>query len=136
MANVMTQQGDTIILAVLVGDDSADPLKLKLFKNDHVPAVTDYEGDYTEADFSGYDDTDPDLVWGAAFVNGDGKGEIDATAKTFTHDGGATDNTIYGAYVTTQDDRLIYAERFPAPIVMDTAASSIPYTAKLTGVQE
>lgn len=132
----MTKQGDQIILAVLVGDDSAEPLKLKLFKNDHTPDVDDTEADYTEANFSGYGDTDPDLVWGAPFVNGDGKGEIDATEKTFTHDGGGTDNTIYGAWVTTADDRLIYAERFPAPILMDTAAAAIPYTAKLTGVQE
>lgn len=136
MANVMTKQGDKIILDTLTGADSPGTMKLKLFKNDHIPDVDDTEADYTEANFSGYDDTSPDLAFGAAFINTDDKGEIDAVEKTFTHDGGATDNTIYGALVTTDDDRLIYAERFPAPIVMDTAAASIPYTAKLTGIQE
>jgi len=136
MANVMTQQGDVIILETLDGDDSPGTMQVKLFQNDHTPVVTDDEGDYTVATFSGYSSTSPDLAWGAGFVNGDGKGEIDATQKTWTHNGGGTNNTIYGAYVTTDDDRLIWAERFPAPIVMNANGLQILYTAKLTGVQE
>jgi len=136
MANVMTKQGDKIILDTVTGDDSPGTMQLKLFKNDHTPVVGDDEADYTEADFSGYSATSPDIAWGGAYENGDGKGEIDAVEKTFTHNGGATGNTIYGAYVTTDDDRLIYAERFPAPISMTANGNTIPYTAKLTAVQE
>lgn len=134
--NVMTQQGDMIVLDMFSGAFPGGDIKLKLFKNNHVPDVTDTEGDYTEADFSGYSSTSPAITWGAAFVNGDDKGEIDADVKTFTHNGGGTGNTVYGAYVTDDTDRLIYAERFDAPVSMSSNGDAINYTAKMTAVQE
>jgi len=136
MSNVMTQQGDKIILDALTGAAAPGTLKCKLFKNNYTPVVTSLESDLTEANFSGYSSTSPSLTWGAAFVNGDGKGEIDATAKTFTHNGGGTSNDVYGAYITNSADKLIWAEKFAAPIHMATNGDQIAYTAKLTGVQE
>lgn len=132
MANVYLQQGDTKTLdeARLTGNVWKN---LRLFKNNHTPAVTDTNGNYTEANFSGYA-AFALSTWNAAFVNADGKGEIDATPHSFVHNGGATANTIYGAYVTDDGDNVVYAERFSAPISMSANGDTIPYTARLTAV--
>lgn len=132
MANVFLQQGDVALLNRVRLD--GDCLKtLRLFKNDHTPVVGDVNANYTEANFSGYASFALGN-WTAAFVNGDGKGEIDAAPHTFAHNGGATANTIYGVYVTNNAGDVIYAERFDAPRVLTTAADSITYTARVTAV--
>ncbi len=132
MSNVFLQQGDTKLLNV-VRTGTAVFKTLRLFKNDHDPVVTDTNANYTQADFSGYASANLG-TWNAAFVNGDGKGEIDADAKTFSHNGGATANTVYGVYVTDEADNVVYAERFDAPRVMDSLGDSITYTARVTAV--
>jgi hypothetical protein len=134
MANVYLQQGDLATLNRVRLD--GDTLKtLRLFKNDHVPAVGDTNANYTEANYSGYA-SQALSTWNAAFLNADNKGEIDAAEKTFTHNGGGTANTIYGAYVTNNAGDVIYAERFDAPRVMSANGDSIPYTARLTAVSQ
>lgn len=130
MANVFLQQGDLEILDLVRTD--GDVLKnLRLFKNNHVPAVTDGNGDYTQADFSGYAAVALG-TWNAAFVNADGRGEIDADLATFTHNGGGTSNTVYGAYVTDNAGDIVYAERFDAPRVMASNGDAINYTPRVT----
>ncbi len=132
MANVILQQGDLSVLNTVRLDGNC--LKtLRLFKNDHVPAVTDTNANYTEANFSGYA-TFALGNWAAGFVNSDGKGEIDATPHTFAHNGGAVANTVYGVYVTNNAGDVVYAERFDAPRVLSAATDSIDYTAKITAV--
>jgi len=132
MANVFLQQGDLSVLDTIRLDTTC-LTTLKLFKNDHVPAVDDVNGDYTEADFSGYADVDLG-DWNSAFLNGDDKGEIDADPALFQHNGGGTSNTVYGAYVVNGAGDVVYAERFAAPRVMSAATDSITYTAKVTAV--
>lgn len=132
MANVILQQGDTDMLNVLRADGSWAKT-LRLFKNDHVPAVADVNANYTEANFSGYASFDLG-AWNAAFVNANGKGEIDADPATFTHNGGGVSNTVFGAYVTNQAGDVIWAERFDAPRLMSANGDAIPYTARLTAV--
>jgi len=134
MANVYLQQGDIATLNRLRLD--ADTLKtLRLFKNDHVPDEADVNGSYTEANFSGYA-SQALSTWNAAFLNDDDKGEIDADPKTFTHNGGGTSNTVYGAYVTNNAGDVIYAERFDAPRVLSASGDSITYTARITAVSQ
>jgi len=133
VANVIVQQGDTLILDRLVAD--AQVLNtLKLFQNNHVPAVTDTQANYTEATFSGYASVDITALWGAAFVNGNGQGEIDCATQTFSFGGGAVTNLVYGAYVTDSGGNLIYAERFAAPVSMSAVPDQIIYTPKFTAV--
>lgn len=134
MANVYLQQGDLKALDVL--RLNGDHLKtLKLFKNDHVPAVDDVNANYTEANFSGYA-AEALGTWNAAFLNGDDKGEIDADPIAFVHNGGGTSNTIYGAYVVDDNGDVIYAERFEAPRVMSSNGDTITYTPRLTAVSQ
>jgi len=132
MANVILQQGDLSFLNTVRLD--GDCLKnLRLFRNDHVPAVDDVNADYTEANFSGYAAVALG-DWNAAFLNGDDKGEIDGDPANFAHNGGATSNTIYGVYVTNNAGDVVYAERFDAPRVLSSATDEINYTPKLTAV--
>lgn len=133
MANVIVQQGDTRILNAVVGDATV-LATLKLFQNNHTPAPTDTEANYTEATFSGYASVDISLSWGAAFVNGNGQGEIDCTQQTFTFGGGAVTNNVYGAYVVDTLGKLVYVERFAAPVFMSAAPDEIIYTPKFTAV--
>lgn len=133
MSNVYLEQGTVKSLDVLRAD--ANHLKtLRLFKNNHTPTPGDTDANYTEADFSGYSSVT--LTWNAAFLNGDDKGEIDADEETFTHNGGGTSNTIYGAYVENNAGDVIFAERFDAPRVMSANGDTIPYTARLTAVSQ
>jgi len=133
MANVIVQQGDVKILDRIVAD-AIVLFTLKLFQNNHTPAVTDTEANYTEASFSGYAAVDIHALWGAAFVNASGQGEIDCTTQTFAFGGGAVTNLVYGAYVVDNAGKLIYAERFAAPISMSASPDQIIYTPKFTAV--
>jgi len=133
MANVYCEDGFLETLQASL--DAAVYDDMRLFKNNHTPASTDTVSDYTEADFSGY----PGSVgptWGAPFINGDDKGEIDAAPVTYTHNGGATANTIYGVYFLDADGDLVYADRFGAPIVLTNNGETFDYTAKTTVVNE
>lgn len=134
MANVFLQQGDLNLLDTVRLD--GDTMKtLKLFANNHVPTVTDVNGDYTEATFSGYSSFALG-TWNAAFVNGDGKGEIDADPAAFVHNGGGVSNTIYGAYVVNAAGDVVYAERFDAPRTMGANGDTINYIARVTMVSQ
>lgn len=133
MSNVYVQQGDKIILQAALDEDVYGDVRL--FKNNHTPAVTDTEADYQQADYTGY----PGAVaptWGAPFTNGAGKGEIDADPITYTRTAGATSNTIYGAYFLDSAGKLVYADKFPAPIVMASTGDTFDYTPKTTAVTE
>lgn len=133
MANVFLQQGDKAVLDSLVAGGTVFK-NLKLFQNNHTPAVGDVNGDYTEATFTGYSAIDIHSTFGAAFINGSNQGEIDGSQQTFTRSAGATSNTIYGAYVTDNAGDVVFAEKFPAPISMATAGDAILYTPKITAV--
>lgn len=133
VANVVVKTGDLEILGVLKAEDTL--FKGKLFKNDVTPTVATILANLTVADFSGY--ANATLAWGTPFINGSDKGEIDATQLTWTHNGGGTSNTIYGFYVVNAAETiLIYAERFPAPILMGTSGAEIKYTPRFTCVTE
>lgn len=130
----MLKQGTVIALDRLRLDGDTFTT-IRLFQNDHDPDPDDVDGSYVQADFSGYS---PTLLgdWNAAFVNGTGKGEIDADTVSWVHSGGATGNTCYGVYVTNADGHVVYAERFPAPQVMASSGDTIVYNAKFTLVTQ
>jgi len=120
VANVLTQQGDVIILETLDGDDSPGTMKVKLFQNDHTPADADTEADYTEATFSGY----APVVVSFAEAGCDGLLEsgivefetglvVDQQVFASTGDPPAVTNDVYGMYIVeTVSGRLVGAYRF------------------------
>jgi len=133
MANVVVKTGDLSLLASMIAGGSM--FRVNLYKNDVVPTVNTIRADLTAADFSGYLAVDTD--WSTPAINGAGKAQTDCSEGVYTHNGGGTDNTIYGAFVDNEDgDVLIYAERFPAPILMDADGAEIRYTARFTCVTE
>lgn len=134
MSNVYLQQGDIETLNVMRLNGNLLNT-LRLFQNNHVPAVGDTNANYTEATFSGYAAVALG-TWNAAYLNGSNKGETDADVASFAHNGGGVSNTIYGAYVTDNVGNVIYAEAFSAPVVMAAVPNTITYTARLTAVSE
>lgn len=88
-------------------------LTLRLYKNDKVPLDTDDAGDYTEADFTGYDPIPLDS-WGNAYLNAGNIAEINEIVRTFEQTGTAVTCLVYGYYVTDVDGDLVWAERNPA----------------------
>jgi hypothetical protein len=131
--NVMSQESWLEFLDKYV--DSGKPSRIRLFQNDHEPDPTDMAGDYVQATFSGYPGY-TELTWGDAFLNASDQGQVNAAQVLWEHSGGATGNTIYGVYVTDDDDILQYAERFAAPISMTTSADSLEYQARLTLINQ
>lgn len=105
---------------------------LFLFKSNSTPDVNTVFTDLTEADFSGYGrvglgsftaPTEVDETVTAAAV----------TLATFTHNGGGTDNDIYGWGVVDGSDIMYMCERFPgAPITMEPGANPIIVRPELT----
>ena len=107
-------------------------IKMRLFKNNFTPTRASVLADFTEADFSGYlavNVNESDASNGAL-----NRHEKITQNITFTHDGGATNNTIYGWYlegnssvnvngVQTRD--VIAYEKFATPITMDVNGDRI-----------
>ena len=107
---------------------AAVPLRAGLFKNDRTPKPADVIGDYTEADFSGYDGVKNLTAWTAA-VTIAGHGSSSANGVTWTHNGGPTDNLIYGVFVIDNTGALVWAERNPfGPVLVRPANPVFSYS--------
>jgi hypothetical protein len=128
MAVVFPDVGKEVALAVLF-DAGRNP-KIKLFKNNLNPVVATVLTDLTEADFSGYADIDLSAA-SAAAIDGTDRGFRELDANTFTHNGGATTNSVYGWYVVLDDPspaaELFMIERFSAPQLMGSVGDQIVF---------
>jgi len=91
-----------------------DACKLRLFQNDYQPADGSVKGDFTEATFSGYAAQSID-DWSVVSQNAANRAEMVSGEKIFAHNGGGTGNTVYGWYLTDDNDsdEVLLAERFP-----------------------
>lgn len=103
-------------------------LTLRLYKNNHVPVVTDVLANYTIADFPGYGSQSLN-DFGAVFLNADNEAESDTGVHTFVCTGvpagGSQD--IYGWYTVDGAGKLGPAARFTAavPITLTGSGQSI-----------
>lgn len=106
-----------------------------LFTNNRVPAVSDTLGLYTEADFSGYA-RPPAMTWGLIDVQNQ-RARMQSTQMTWTHNGGPTDNLVFGVAVVDDDGELFYVERDPRGPQWITASNPVyTYTAVFTDTTE
>lgn len=106
-----------------------------LYKNDVTPDADTVIGDLTEANFSGYAShtvtgwgyTSPGIdVDSRAVVLGDEN-------FTATHNGGGTNNDIYGYYVTDNSGGLLWAQRLDSPpIPVDANGKFVTVVPKFT----
>lgn len=106
------------LLPVLTGETYT----LHLYKNDYTPVSGSDTGNFSEATFKGYSGgvtlanwTTPTIVSGRAVSTPD---PVDQTYNSAA--GGDASNTIYGYYVKDGAGDLVWAERDPNPVVMDT----------------
>lgn len=98
--------------------------RLRLFKNDIVPADADTVTSYTEATFPGYAAQVVNAFSVASTVGG--VAQITHAALTFLRGSGGSGDTIYGYYLTdAAGTTLYYSERDPAaPVNMSVAGNS------------
>lgn len=106
--------------------------KLHLYQNNYTPVVGSVAGDFDVATFSGYPAGGHDFgvnPWPAATLDGSNNAQSVQAAIEFEHNGGATDNDIYGAYILDGNGLLVCAERYAgAPFVMDTLGAKFTVT--------
>lgn len=133
---VVPKQGRLTLASLLfLGGASPDvQWKLKLFKNDHTPGLNDLPGDYTESAFGGYthvpfelaDNTTPALSGNMARTLLTGEARVWTCA--------ASPETIYGWYLTNEDeDVVLMAERYATPHVLGIGSVHTLYPYVLLG---
>lgn len=131
MSLIFVDQYEPTALNAIIFQINSDGSTLHLYQNNYVPVDASVLGNFTEATFSGYADAviamqTPAEVAGKAV-------SIDLVARTFTHNGGGTANTVYGYYVYDPFlGKLIWAERFAAPISMSAIPDIISIQLQLT----
>ena len=108
---------------------------LRLFKNNVTPGDTLTEGDFTEADFTGYS---ANAMTGGAWVTTPGDPCTGAYAKqSFTSSADQAAQTIYGYYVTrTSDGALEWFEKFDASVTVQYNGDQIDVTPQITLADE
>lgn len=113
----------------------ADNLELRLFVNNMTPADADDETDYTEMSTHGY--TAKTLTggsWSVSTVGGKAEGSYAQQTFSFT---AASAVTVYGYYIVDPvDDKVIQAELFAAPQVIEFLGDAIRITPKITFASE
>lgn len=106
------------------------------YKNDRQPTADDTLSLYFEADFSGYDGPVPLTSWGSPYLS-NGRCFINSAPVAWLHNGGPTDNMIFGIVCVDGLGNLVYAERDPrAPVLVDPAHPNYGYRPILTDAVE
>lgn len=109
MSLIFPTVGDNLALEAIVNKTAAQDLVLKLFQNDYTPVKGDTAANYTVATFSGYADI---TLTGASWNAAAAAAIANSIERVFTHNGGATPNTIYGYFVVqVTSGTVLYAER-------------------------
>jgi hypothetical protein len=135
MALKVPDVGDLFFLADLISN-SLQGAWCKLYRVDIVPTFATVLGDITEANFSGYvkkvlNSWSPQVILGIrAYTEND--------PVNFTHNGGATANSIFGYYVvdSTESELLFLEKDSLGPIVMAANLDNYRVTASFTGRSE
>jgi hypothetical protein len=115
MAIVYFNQATALALKAAVGHTAAaTPLTVRLFNNDHTPAVTDTEADYAEVSGGGYAAI---ALTGASWtVAVENPSSVSYPSVLFQFTGATSEpSTVYGYYVTDVNGKALFAERLSAP---------------------
>lgn len=130
MALVFPDQGENLVLEMLVNKTAPQNLVLRLFKSNTTPGESDTEATYTEATFTGYSAiTLTGASWGAA-----SGGSIAYAQQTFTSSANQTTENIYGYYYTQgTSGKAVSAERFAdGPYAITNNGDNIKITPTIT----
>jgi len=128
MSQVISDDGLAFNVVGILAALNGAPPKVKLYKNNLTPDRDTVLGDFTEADFSGYA-AETSSTWAAIGTTAHLRG-YGALGVTFNRGVGATDNDIYGYFITTADGAtLLWSERFSGgPYTLDTPGQSIVFS--------
>lgn len=128
MALVIPNNQKTLYLDALKLGYFPSP-RIHLFQNNVVPDGTFTLASFTEATFTGY--SSQLVTWGASFLNGSNKGQLDSGLHTFTAGTIGTSNTVYGYYVTDSGSTTcLFSERNPAGGVLINTTGQV-FTVRL-----
>lgn len=124
MGLIVPDIAEPFLLSMIKNEATFAGIHLHLYKNNYTPVDATVLGDFTEANFDGYASEVPTFTIPAEVAN---KASMnDSSPRTFTHDGGAIANTVYGYYVTCDAGPvLMWAERFSAPVSMSALGDSL-----------
>lgn len=119
MALIFANSGELLALNQLLNDGDEENFLIKLYKNDYTPVATSTAGDFTEADFAGYENAFNTLMrgsWGSP-TTVSGKASSTYNSDIFYSSMFSADpQTIYGYYVVgSSSSTLYFAERFSTP---------------------
>lgn len=130
MAGVIVDTGLTTFLDQ-IRTGTLNTAKVRLYKNNRTPTQADTPANYTEADFSGYAAQTP--TWVAATITSD-IAKITCGTLTFTHSAGATDNSLYGWFLTDSGNTVLYAAQIDphAPFTMSGNGTTYQLTPSIT----
>jgi len=128
MSLVVPDQGENIILEVIVNKTPPQDPLLKLFTNDVTPGESDTEATYTEASGYGYG---AKALTGANWNPASG-GSISHPQQIFTFTGPL--GNVYGYYIVqATSGKLIWVERFAgAPYNIQNNGDEIKITPTIT----
>jgi hypothetical protein len=122
MSLVTSNDGELRLLDyMLKAVNTSENFVLHLYNNNATPAGTSVIGDFIEATFTNYAAyTLTRGSWASAITSNFGGGTVKAysTYATQTWSCGASGDTIYGYYVTTDGGNLLWAESFSSPRVL------------------
>ena len=133
MSNLIVPNvGKPRLLSLSIGLGGMAPLTVKLFKNLIVPTNAIVLASFNEADFTNYVSQN--------LANGVVAGALDAGNRavaswdtlTFTKNG-AIGNDIYGYWVETMDNILVWYEQFDQIVPMQADGAQLVMTPKFTG---
>lgn len=129
---VVPNAAEDVQLQNILNKTAPQNFVLKLFQNNHTPAATDTEANYTEATFTGYASA---TLAGASWtiVEGDPTTATYA-AQTFTSSANQAAQTIYGYYyVQASSGKIMGAQLFDTAQVIKSNGDSITVTPIYTG---
>jgi len=131
MSQIVWERGQALAnISNIAGSVPISAANIRLFKNDFHPLQTSILGDFTEADFTGYNDVPLNMT--TFFfdpVTGLAMGSV---AEIFQPTGVTITNQVFGWYITDDPATVWYAaERFDAPVNMASAADVCEFFARL-----
>lgn len=133
MAGLVPNVGEEQIFKLLLNKSGTlRDSTLKLFKSNTTPAEGDTAATYTEADFTGY--AAVNLVAGDWTITPGAPTAAGCAQKTFTSSAGSQNQPVYGYYIVTQTDNILFgAERFTdGPYTIVNNGDLIKVTPNLT----
>lgn len=113
-------------LESVIGEQFVSPYcKMKLFSNNFTPLVTSVVGDFTEADFTGYDMNSllgfptPSLMLDGSVYS------VNQAIAVFTQTAVTVSQIVYGYYVLDNAGGYVGGERFNTPMNFNAAGLSL-----------